>query len=320
MSKNQSKSDAGWSSRGIGSKFQHGIFYFLIGVGGRRSAYALLYVVVFWYVLFYPSIRRRSSHYLKRRFPNDSGFKQFKHCYRLCLSMGKALVDRAIVGILGPDKMEVTLHGKQELLDLLAEEKGLILINAHVGCWQAAMSAMTFMNTSVSMLMQRGSDDVDRHYFEHSGQESPYHVIDPGGYLGGALEMMAVLKEKQILSVMGDRVFGNPKNSMPVEFLGDTAYFPISAFTLAGATGTPCAILLSYKSGPASYELELANVIQLEEGTGRRSEAHKQAIQEVARTLETFCEKHPYQFFNFFDMWAEPAAVDNPIAPSGNGQ
>jgi predicted LPLAT superfamily acyltransferase len=311
VSKTTSQSDSHWSSRSLGSKFQHGIFYFLIGLGGRRAAYVLLHMVVFWYVLFYPSVRRRAGFYMRHRFPNDTGFKRFMHVFRMCLAMGKALVDRAIMGILGPEHIRFTLHGKQELLGLLDEEKGLILINAHAGCWQAAMSAMTFMDTSVNMLMQRNPGDVDRHVFQHSGQERPYNVIDPAGYLGGVLEMIAVLKEKQILSVMGDRVFGNPKNSMPTKFLGEDAYFPISAFTLAAATGTPCAMLLSHKSGPDSYELELAKVIRLKPGTGRKKrEAIELAVGELAETLEAFCMKHPYQLFNFFDMWATPAPIE----------
>jgi len=305
MTTENASSKGEWSSRSIGSKLQHKIFYLLINFGGRRAAYALLRFVVFWYVLFYPSIRRKSSYYLTHRFPNDNGMKMFLHTYRMCLMLGKALVDRAIVGILGPGKMRVTLHGKEKLLDVLKENKGLILINAHVGCWQAAMSAMTFMDTSVSMLMRREDGDIDRHYFEHSGQESPYNIIDPTGPMGGVLEMMNVLKRNEILSVMGDRVFGNPKNSVRVPFLGQDAAFPISAFKLAAAHGSPCAVLLSHKSGPASYELELVRIIRVKEGGVQKKNDGilEDAVREFSETLEAFCQRNPYQFFNFFDMW-----------------
>ncbi len=301
MPQDEKTKDAQWSSRSIGSNLQHQFFYLMIRIGGRRAAYALLYIVVFWYVLFYPSIRRKAGFYLRHRFPGE---KLFGHTFRMCLMLGKALVDRAIVGILGPAQMKVKLNGKQELLDLLAEDKGLILINAHAGCWQAAMSAMTFMDTPVSMLMQREDGDVDRHYFEHAGMECPYHIIDPRSYLGGSLEMLGVLKRKEIMSVMGDRVFGNPKNSIRVPFLGEDANFPISAFKLAAATGTPCAILLSYKTGPDSYELTLAKVIRVPEGTGKSHDDLRPSVMELVHTLEDYCENHPYQFFNFFDMWA----------------
>ncbi len=294
-----------WDSASIGSNLGHQIFYLLIKISGRRAAYFLLYIVVFWYVLFYPSIRTKAGYYLHHRFPEQTRLASFKHCYLMCLMLGKALVDRAIVGILGPQAMAVKLHGERALLDLLTEDKGLILMNAHAGCWQAAMSAMTLVNTPVSMLMLQEEGDIDRHYFEHAGMESPYNIIDPRSYMGGALEMLNVLKRNEILSVMGDRVLGNPKNTVRVPFLGEEASFPISAYRLAAATGAPIAVLLSYKTGPASYELSLARVIRVEEGTGKKNADLTPKVAEFVDTIEEYCQAHPYQFFNFFDMWED---------------
>jgi len=104
---------------------------------------------------------------------------------------------------------------------------------------------------------------------------------------------------------MGDRVFGNPKNSVRVPFLGQDAAFPISAFKLAAAHGSPCAVLLSHKSGPASYELELVRIIRVKEGGVQKKNDGilEDAVREFSETLEAFCQRNPYQFFNFFDMW-----------------
>src|SRR5512133_3597055 len=167
-----------WSSRSIGSNLQHRIFYLLIRFGGRRAAYLLLYFVVLYYTLCRPTLRRRSYYYLQRRFPGRSGAGRLVDSYRLNLMLGKVLVDRAVVGILGPAAMQVRLHGREELLALAAEGQGLIVMNAHVGCWQVAMSALGFFQVPVNMLMQREDGDLDRHYFEHAGLESPYRIID----------------------------------------------------------------------------------------------------------------------------------------------
>ena len=60
--------------RSFGSRFQHWIFYVVIGTFGKRAARALLRLVVFWYVAFRPAVREQAGHYLRRRFPAHGGW------------------------------------------------------------------------------------------------------------------------------------------------------------------------------------------------------------------------------------------------------
>lgn len=292
-----------WSSRSIGRDWQHRFFYLAIKLGGRKLAYLLLYFVVAWYAAFSSVTRERAGYYLARRFPDVGPWQRFKQRYLLILTFGRVLIDRAMVGILGAEQIRVELHGKEELLALLAENKGVILVNAHVGCWQVAMSALGFMATPVNLLMQREEGDIDRHYFEHAGVECPYHIIDPRGFLGGALEMMEVLKRGEVLSVMGDRMLGDDQNGVAVAFLGGQVTMPFSAYKLASATGAPIVALFSYKTGPDSYDLKLYKTIRVPSGLGRDQQAFVPYVQEFAKTLEEFSGQHPFQFFNFFNMW-----------------
>ncbi len=291
-----------WTSRSIGSSWQHQCFYLLIRCGGRQAAYLLLYSVVFYYSLL-PSVRRKCSHYLNQRFPGAGWWRRFCNSYRMNLELGKVLVDRALVGILGPERIKVELHGKQELLDLVAEGRGVILVNAHVGCWQVTTSVLGFVETPINLLMQREEGDIDRQHFEHAGTACPYRIIDPRGHLGGVLEMMEVLKRGEVLSVMGDRMLGNDRNGVDVAFMGGTVRFPFSAYKLASATGAPIVALLSYKTGPDSSEMKLYRTIRVPGGLGRGKDKYAPYAQAFAETLEAYCTEHPFQFFNFFDMW-----------------
>lgn len=299
----EGKTKDGWSSRSLGRNWQHQFFYLAIRLGGRRLAYFALYFVVAWYVLFSSEARKRTDFYLERRFPGASWWQRLWQRYRLILSFGQVLVDRALVGILGAHQIKVELQGKDELQALLAKKKGVILINAHVGCWQVAMSALGFMETPVNLLMQREEGDIDRHYFDHAGIECPYRIIDPRGFLGGALEMMAVLKRGEVLSVMGDRMLGDDRNGVSVDFLGGKVTMPFSAYKLAATTGAPVVALFSYKTGADSYQLKLFRTIYVTAGSGRDAQAFVPHTQEFADTLEEFCREHPFQFFNFFNMW-----------------
>ena len=304
---NPQDTDGRWTSRSVGSNWQHQSFYLLIRLGGRRAAYLLLYPVVASYALFSRLARQRASHYLQRRFPESRGPARLGHCYRLLLGLGKALVDRATVGILGPKALDVRLEGREELLRLRDENRGLLMMTAHVGCWQTAMAVLGFLQRPVNLLMRREEGDIDRHYFEHAGIDSPFRIIDPAGYLGGTLEMLGALKRGEVVCVMGDRLLGSDKSTVATEFLGQPAELPFSAYKIAAASGAPVAVFFSWKNGPDSYRLQLARTIRVPQLTGRKPETFAPYAAEFAAALEDYCRQHPYQFFNFFDMWQTPS-------------
>ena len=297
-----------WTSRSIGSGWQHRIFYALIRLGGRKAAYALLLFVVLYYTLFRPSVRARSGHYLKRRFPGRNPMARLWDSYRLSLGIGRILVDRAILGILGPEHLKVNLSGQEELEALLAEGRGLVLVTAHVGCWQLAMSSLSALGTSVSLLIHREEGDLDRHFFEHGGGSAPYRIVDPAGYLGGTLEMLQVLKQREVLCIMGDRVMGGESGRVSVDFLGEAVELPFSPYKLASATGAPVAVIFPYQTADGGYALQVARVIRVPEQLGRSSQAYRPYAAQFVDALEHFVAEHPYQFFNFYDMWAPQGA------------
>jgi predicted LPLAT superfamily acyltransferase len=292
-----------WANRSLGTRLGHNIFYGLIRLGGRRTAYFALYFVVFYYMLFRPAIRRRTDYYLRRRFQNRKLPARFVDCYRMSLELGKILIDRATVGILGSEKMKATLYGRKKLLKLLDQRCGFILLMSHVGSWQVALSALDFINVPVHLLLEREQGNIERHYFEHTGNASPYRIIDPGSYLGGTLEMLEVLKKGEVLCVMGDRVSGSQKSTVKVEFLGAEAPFPYSAFKLASAAGVPIVVLFSYKNGPDSYALKISEIIRVPKNLGRSGKYFLPYVSQYIEALESFVQIHPYQFFNFYNMW-----------------
>jgi predicted LPLAT superfamily acyltransferase len=275
----------------------------LIRIGGWRLAYFILHFVVLYYILFRPSVRERCRYYLSHRFPEDKALQRLVSSYRLSLEFGKVLIDRAIVGILGPDKMSAAFKDKERLLDLISEGKGIIFLMAHVGCWQVALSALHFLKIRVNMVIHREEGDIDRHYFEHQSMERPYRIIDPEGFLGGTLEMIEVLKRGEALCIMGDRLFGNLKNTLSARFLGENALFPFSAMKIASTSGAPVVVLFPYKESTTGYGVKLAKVIRVPEGLGRSGDHFLPYIEEYVRALEDFTIEYPFQFFNFYDMW-----------------
>ena len=293
-----------WNSKSLGSDWQHRFFYMLIRRFGVGPAYGFLHLVTLWYVLLYPSVRRRIRPFLRHRFPQRSNFfREIADTYRLSLSFGKILIDRAAIGILGTEKFKMDFPEQEEFKKIIHEGHGAVLINSHAGSWQVTIAELERLDIPVSMLMQRDRQDVDRPYFVHQKKKSPYKSISPEKGPQAMLEMLGALKNGGVVGVMGDRAFGNDKNVVDVDFLGEKAWLPYSAYKLASASQAPCLILLTHKSGHMSYTVRLAGVIRVPENLGRGPEHFREYAQQYANALERFAMEHPWQFFNFYDMW-----------------
>lgn len=53
----------------------------------------------------------------------------------------------------------------------------------------------------------------------------------------------------------------------------------------------------------------MARIIRVPENLGRPAHAYLPYAREFVAALEQFVTEHPYQFFNFYDMWA-PGSAD----------
>ena len=310
-------SNARWDSRSVGKRWQFAFFALLLRAGGRRLAYLCMYVVVAWYVLLRPFVRRRCRYYLDRRFPQvRNPLVRLWHDYRRIEALGESLIDRGAFGLLGPEALQLDFPEGVRLRELLEEGRGLILLNSHVGCWQVAMSAFWYLRVPVSIVMHQGTADIDPRWFRVSeggtasshakegvGGPLPFSIIDPAQPMGGVLQMIAVLKANHVLGLMADRVFGDDPNTLPVPFLGAPVHFPVSPYRLASMQGTPLAVVFSYKTGFSRYRIELARIIRVPAGLGRSNAAYAPFLQQFVEALETFASSHPWQFFNFHDMW-----------------
>ena len=293
-----------WNSQSIGKPWQHYFFYVVIRFLGRYVACFFMYFVVLWYVLFYMPIHAKCKPYLSKRFPHDkNGFTRLFYEYRWVASLGRSLIDRAAYGIRGPKSIEIEAPDGNKLLELLDEGKGLIVISAHTGCWQIAFSALKYMKTKVHLVIHQDQSDIDKHYYEFKEGAPPFNIIDPAGYLGGTLQMVAVLQKGETLGLMGDRVFGNDSNTMRLDFLGAPINIPVASFRLAAMQGTPIAVLLSYRESRSRYRVELSGIIRVPVLVERNPDAYIPYGRQYLRCLTSFVQDHPFDFYNYYDMW-----------------
>lgn len=297
---NASKETTG---RSIGSKLKHRFMYALIFMGGRRLAYAFLYIVAFFYSVS-PAVSRKSRAYIMHRFKPRSKREFFKHTYLLNLTFGQTLIDRAALGILGKITVRSTEKERRLCRDLCAPGKGLILLTAHCGAWHAAVNLIDFIPVKINVLYYKNPKDNDKTVAEHSGKNANFSFINPAGPLGGIMEMMAALNRGEAVCAMADRVFGDPKNAVEADFLGGKIRVPYSFYRLAAATGAPVAAVFFPRVGAGEFATWTAVHFSVPD-SGPAKDAYARFAQQFVDALNEFCIKYPYQFFNYFDLWEE---------------
>jgi predicted LPLAT superfamily acyltransferase len=291
-----------WSSRSLAGPFRHRFFYAAIRLAGRHAAYALLLPVVLVYALS-PRLLRRSRPYHSRLFPGDGPFRRTGRRVRHYLEFGKVLVDRAAAGILGSQDVDITLEDRELLRSLVDQGKGLVLLTAHVGCWQNILAMLGDIGRPVGVLAHRDPGDVDRHAHEHGRESAPFFFIDPLSPYGGALQILETLKGGGVVCMMGDRVFGSDRNTLPTEFLGGTVTLPLGPYYFASASGSPLAVVLSLRTGPGRSRLWVEEVMSIPPGLGREAPAYSSFAAAFMLRVEAFVRENPYQYFNFYDLW-----------------
>ncbi len=296
------------TGRSLAGKWKHAFIYGLIFIGGRGLAYVFLYPLVFVYTCF-PSVRKKSQSYVIRRFSPRCFTDFFKHTYLLNLTFARTLVDRAALGILGATAVTSTEEERELCRKLLSEQKGLILLSAHVGCWQMAVNLMQFLPGKKHVLYYRNPKDYDKTVSQHTGQQAPFDFINPAGPLGGTVEMMNALQRGEVLCAMGDRMFGPEKNALSVHFFKGKVSVPYSFYRIAAITGAPIVILFFPWLKRGMFASKTAAVLRIPDG-GNQKEKYLPYAQQFMDELADFCIQYPYQFFNYFDLWSEENATN----------
>ena len=287
-----------------GNKLGFWCFMTCVRVFGLRGAYGLLYVVCLYYVLADRALLDSTVPYISRRFPGCSPLGERLQAYRLFVSQGKQFIDR-YAAVAGREVFDIELEGSEEFVSLIRDSKrGAILLASHEGSWQMAMTTLSRLGTPVHLVMAADQDPALRETLYPEGKGGNVRVISPEQYLGGVIEIINVLRKGHVVSMMGDRRYG--AKAVEVCFLGEKAWFPYSAFSLAAAAESPLVVLKTTKVSTYSYVVDLTNVLYPRyEGRQARVAELQPWVQEFVTLMESFVEKHPYQCFLFRDVWKE---------------
>lgn len=280
---------------------------FLYGLLGRRGSMIALSPVVLYFYLTGTQQRRASRDFLRRALGREVGFRDSYRHFRSF--MGRALDTFAgWAGKLPPGSVV-----EAEIEPLRAAEasaEGALFIISHHGnvdVTRATLDPAT-RRRLVVLVHTHHAQNYNRVLKEFNPEAAinTFQVTDMGP--DTAIAMQERIEKGDWLFIAGDRTpVGGGQRVSSVPFLGAPAAFSQGPYILAALLSCPVYLMFCRRDG-ARFSLSVERFAErIVLPRGRRGEALADYAAQYAKRLEAQALVDPYQWYNFFDFWAEPA-------------
>jgi len=289
-----------WEGKSKATPLGYRIFIQLIKIGGRKSAYLLLFFVAQYYIWFVPAATKPLK-YLYRKRMGFSAAQTRKLIRKNILTFGQTLIDKVAILADVHHGLEFEHAGGIHLNDMLKDEKGGFVISAHLGNWEAAGHMLQRLETAINIVMYDGETENIKQALSEEDEKRSFNVInitDDGQHI---FEISAALARNELICLHADR-FRPGNRTLSIEFLGEKAEFPMGPFILGAKMNAPVCFVFAFKKDKDNYRYQ-AYPAKYYRGRGQ------QAVEEMAKDFVELLEKeiknYPEQWFNYYPFWNE---------------
>lgn len=286
-----------WDGKSRGGQFGYQFFVYIIQLVGVRCAYCFLALIVIYFIPFAPKATRCIWKY-NRRIRRLSLSASLKELYCHYYVFGQTLIDKiAIKGGLA-EQYHFEFENYNRFLEIINGTQGVVMIGAHVGCWEAGAGFFGKYGKKINIVMLDAEHQNIKEVLDKSAeQENNYKIIALNqDAISAMLQMKVALNNGEYVCFNGDR-FIDERTSEKSSFLGHSAAFPIGPFRIAAKCGVPVVFYYSMREPGRTYRFIF------EEATATGRNEAKQLAQQYIASLENVVRKYPRQWFNFYDFW-----------------
>jgi KDO2-lipid IV(A) lauroyltransferase len=239
------------------------------------------------------AVRRNLRHLCGRRSKVEEQvdlcrtFVAYAHCLAESLALER------------PEAIEakVALVGKERLEQALGAGRGIVLVTAHSGAWDAAASLLARdYRADVLVVMAPEQDGSARRLHDAVRFRGGARIMHRGGHPLDALPLLSHLRRGGIIAVQLDRPM-EPAASLEVKLFERAWRIPRGPFLLASSSGAPVLPVFARRLGYFDYEVTVAPAIQVH----RRPDEDelRRVARRAAWVMERFLRAHPTQWFHF---------------------
>ncbi len=273
---------------------------------GRTASRLLLHPIALWFICAAPGLRRDSRRYLSRALGRPA---RWRDIYRHVYAFGATVLDRVYLLQGRFDAFTVDATGIEAIMAPFERGEGVLACGAHFGSFEALRMVGHDKGLRVAMIMYEDNARLINDTLAAIAPEgTPLHTIALGR-VDAMLTLRRWLDGGGVAGMLPDRTLPGATErgkTVRVDFLGVDAAFADGPFRLAALLRRKVVFMAGVYRGGNRYELRFADLADFTATPpGGRDAAIHDAVVSYVRTIESLCREAPYNWFNFYDFWAE---------------
>jgi predicted LPLAT superfamily acyltransferase len=204
-------------------------------------------------------------------------------------------------------QFDIRAHGLEEVDRFLDAGKGIVMIGAHVGSFEALrIIAQQRPEQSVRPVIDLEQNPSVSRLLNALNPEMASSIINARrSGIETVLAIRDALAKRAIVTLMADRA--RPENTLvDADFLGRKIGLPIEPWLLASSLKAPVVLCFGLYRGGRRYELFFETFSdQLTIERAHRATQIRECVQRFAERLTHYVRLAPENWFNFYDMWSD---------------
>ncbi|MEN8164775.1 MAG: lysophospholipid acyltransferase family protein [Acidobacteriota bacterium] len=206
----------------------------------------------------------------------------------------------------GDLKLEADIEGEAVWQNAMAEDRGLIVVTAHIGHWEVGAQLPTLREGQTVHVVREAEVDpkaqeLIRQLMQNvSGGRFQVHFSDEADTAFGA-RLLAALRRGDIVALQGDRPRAGGQTLTTRMFQHDYSV-PLGPAALARAARVPLVPVFIFRDGRARSRVSIRQPIEVER-TADRTRDLQTAMQKVTTEIEGAIRFRPHQWFCFNRVW-----------------
>ena len=300
-----------------GGLFAIGLIRGIARHGGRAVARLLLYPITLYFLLRRAPERNASRAWLGHALARPA---TLWHVAKHIHTFAATILDRVFLLSGEMKRFKVRVHGLEKLHDTLADGQGMLLFGSHLGSFEVLrMLSRERPDIKVRVVLDIGHNPAMSQLLDALNPEIAATVID-AGQSGQTimLEIQNAIAEGALVTLLVDRVQSG-QTWLQVPFFGRDAPMPTAPWLIASVLGVPVMLAFGLYRGGNRYDL-VFEAFDLGDRVPRAERANRLLgmLGRYAARLEHHARQAPYNWFNFYDFWELPDAVNaSPVQPEG---
>lgn len=283
---------------------------------GRPVARLVLHPIALYFLLANGRARRASRQYLTQVLQRPAGWRD---SYRHIHAFAATVLDRVYLLQGRLAQFEFDTRNVPDVEAVLAEGKGVVLMGAHLGSFEALRAAAQGVGTRAAMLMYEDNARLINATLQAIAPQAQLHTIALGRP-GAMLALRRWLDEGGMAGLLADRTLpgaaSGRSRTRTLPFLGRPAPFSDGPLRLAAMLRQRVFFMAGLYHGGNRYSLRFEPLVDFRAVPPDQLEAAiAAALERYVALLQSMCREAPYNWFNFYDFWQSDADAPAPSSP-----